>query len=90
MNTERFHNIEDIIGYTFRDLDLLVTALTHKSYANERKINKVESYERSEFLGDAILEFVVSEYLYQNYPEWKLSDLKKNHSDVVTELLNVY
>ena len=49
MNTERFHNIEDIIGYTFRDLDLLVTALTHKSYANERKINKVESYERSEF-----------------------------------------
>ena len=63
MNTERFHNIEDIIGYTFRDLDLLVTALTHKSYANERKINKVESYERSEFLGDAILEFVVSEYL---------------------------
>ena len=58
MNTERFHNIEDIIGYTFRDLDLLVTALTHKSYANERKINKVESYERSEFLGDAILEFV--------------------------------
>ena len=56
MNTERFHNIEDIIGYTFHDLELLVTALTHKSYANERKINKVESYERSEFLGDAILE----------------------------------
>ena len=55
MNTERFHNIEDIIGYTFHDLELLVTALTHKSYANERKINKVESYERSEFLGDAIL-----------------------------------
>jgi ribonuclease-3 len=67
MNTERFHNIEDIIGYTFCDLELLVTALTHKSYANERKINKVESYERSEFLGDAILEFVVSEYLYKNY-----------------------
>ena len=78
MNTERFHNIEDIIGYTFRDLDLLVTALTHKSYANERKINKVESYERSEFLGDAILEFVVSEYLYQNYPEYPEGKLQSS------------
>lgn len=85
MNTERFHNIEDIIGYTFRDLDLLVTALTHKSYANERKINKVESYERSEFLGDAILEFVVSEYLYQNYPEYPEGKLTKLRASLVCE-----
>ena len=85
MNTERFHNIEDIIGYTFHDLELLVTALTHKSYANERKINKVESYERSEFLGDAILEFVVSEYLYKNYPDYPEGKLTKLRASLVCE-----
>lgn len=85
MNTERFHNIEDIIGYTFHDLELLVTALTHKSYANERKINKVESYERLEFLGDAILEFVVSEYLYKNYPDYPEGKLTKLRASLVCE-----
>lgn len=79
MDNARFHSLEEKIGYRFRNPDLLVTAFTHKSYANERKINKPESYERSEFLGDAILEFIVSKYLYhhyQKYPEGKLTKLR--------------
>ena len=49
------------IGYDFKNIELLKTAFTHTSYANERKIS---SNEKLEFLGDAILEFVVSDYLY--------------------------
>ncbi len=64
-----------IIGYEFKDSTLLDTAFSHSSYAHE---NKVSSNERLEFLGDSILGFVVSEFLYNNYdlPEGKLSKLK--------------
>ena len=55
------------LGFEFRDVDLLVTALTHRSYVNEHKKSSVDHNERLEFLGDAILELVVSDYLYKNY-----------------------
>ncbi len=79
MKNKDFHELEKKIGYTFNDINYLVTAMTHTSYTNERKINQIESYERSEFLGDAILEFIVSEYLYinkRNYKEGKLTKLR--------------
>lgn len=79
MNKEKFHQLERELEYTFENIDYLITAMTHTSYANERNINKTDSYERSEFLGDAILEFIVSEYLYhnyRNYPEGKLTKLR--------------
>ena len=64
-----------VIGYEFKDSTLLDIAFSHSSYAHE---NKVSSNERLEFLGDSILGFVVSEFLYNNYnlPEGKLSKLK--------------
>lgn len=64
------------IGYEFKDINLLKTALTHSSYANE---NKTQSYERLEFLGDSILSFIVSTQLYssnENIPEGEMSKLR--------------
>ena len=54
---------------TFNSLDLLITAFTHRSYLNEHKKTVSEHNERLEFLGDAVLELVVTEYLYSNYEE---------------------
>ncbi len=69
---------EDRLGYTFKDKKLLKTALTHTSYANE---HKCLSYERLEFLGDAVLQVLTSKYIYNNYPgfpEGKMSRLRAN------------
>jgi ribonuclease-3 len=57
------------LGVTFNDIQLLVTAFTHRSYLNEHKKSTKEHNERLEFLGDAVLELVVTEYLYTNYGE---------------------
>ena len=55
------------IGVKFNDIDLLKQAMTHRSYLNEHRGHKLEHNERLEFLGDAVLEIVVTEYLYKNY-----------------------
>lgn len=57
------------LGGEFKQLDLLITALTHRSYVNEHRKTVSEHNERLEFLGDAVLELVVTEYLYGNYSE---------------------
>lgn len=57
------------LGFEFDDINLLVTALTHRSYVNEHKDSVHEHNERLEFLGDAILEMVSSDFLYRNYNE---------------------
>lgn len=59
----------DILGTNFNDIGLLVTAFTHRSYLNEHKKTVHEHNERLEFLGDAVLELVVTEYLYAHYGE---------------------
>jgi ribonuclease-3 len=59
----------DKLKVNFKDLDLLVTAFTHRSYLNEHRKTVKEHNERLEFLGDAVLELVVTEYLYGNYDE---------------------
>lgn len=59
----------DTLGVEFNDLDLLVTAFTHRSFVNEHKKTVKQHNERLEFLGDAVLELVVTEYLYGNYEE---------------------
>src|ERR1041384_7085811 len=53
----------------FKNSDLLITAFTHRSYLNEHRRTALEHNERLEFLGDAVLELVVTEYLYSNYSE---------------------
>src|SRR5688572_18564101 len=60
---------KDKLGIEFNDIELLVTAFTHRSYVNEHRKSVREHNERLEFLGDAVLELVVTEYLYANFPE---------------------
>lgn len=57
------------LGFEFQDINLLITALTHRSYVNEHKSSVKEHNERLEFLGDAVLELVTSDFLYRNYDE---------------------
>lgn len=74
--------LERNIGYTFFNKELLRKALTHTSYAYE---HGVESNEKLEFLGDAILELVISEYLYKNYTNLKEGEMTKVRATVVCE-----
>lgn len=60
---------KDTLGIVFKDPGLFITALTHRSYLNEHRSTVKEHNERLEFLGDAVLELVVTEYLYLNYSE---------------------
>lgn len=60
--------LEQNIGYDFKNKDLLLQALTHRSYLNENPKWHLDQNERLEFLGDAVLELVVTEYLYKNFP----------------------
>ncbi len=64
-----FSSFEKKIGYSFKDKRLLETAFTHRSYLNENRASGREHNERMEFLGDAVLELVVTEFLYEKYPE---------------------
>lgn len=75
-------DIEKSIGYTFKDKNLLKKALTHTSYAYE---NNIESNEKLEFLGDSILEFISSKYLYNNYPNLTEGEMTKVRATVVCE-----
>lgn len=64
-----FLKLEKKINLNFKNKDLLVQAFCHRSYLNEKPEFKLDHNERLEFLGDAVLELVVTEYLYQNYPQ---------------------
>ena len=77
-----YMELEKEIGYIFKDKTLLETALTHTSYAYEKK---VQSNEKLEFLGDSILEFLSSIYIYHNYPNLKEGEMTKVRAQVVCE-----
>ena len=77
--------LEQKIGYQFRDRRLLKQALTHSSYANEQKINKTGDYERLEFLGDAVLELVSSDFLFKEHPDLPEGQLTRKRSSMVCE-----
>ena len=82
---ERFGILEERIGYTFSDKTLLRTALTHSSYAHERKINKIECNERLEFLGDAVLEQISSVHIFKNHPKMPEGQMSKLRAAMVCE-----
>ncbi len=76
------NNFQKKIGYFFKDKALLTEAFTHSSYAYE---NNTKSYERLEFLGDAIVDFLVGEYLFMNYPDIDEGDMSRIRASLVCE-----
>ena len=77
--------LEDKIGYHFKNKELLTVALTHSSYANERKTQHIQYNERLEFLGDAVLSIVVSDYIFKHCPELPEGELTKLRATLVCE-----
>lgn len=77
--------LEHTIGYCFQDPKLLELALTHSSYAHEHYSGKRHDNERLEFLGDAVLELVSSDYLFHNYQEYPEGELTKLRASIVCE-----
>lgn len=76
---------QQAIGYEFKQGGLLVQALTHSSYANEKRMKRLSDNERLEFLGDAVLEIVSSEHLYNSYPDMPEGELTKLRASLVCE-----
>ena len=66
---KKTEELEEIIGYHFKNKHYLTQALTHSSYANEKKLGKLGCNERLEFLGDAVLELISSDFLYARFPK---------------------
>ena len=69
MKEDKLMQLQDKIGYHFQNLSLLNNALTHSSYANERHWKYERNNERLEFLGDAVLELVSSDYIFSNHKD---------------------
>ncbi len=84
-NSNVLSELEERIGYRFQTPSLLKQAITHSSYTNEQKINKQKHYERLEFLGDAVLELVSSEFLFKEHPEMQEGQLTKLRASMVCE-----
>lgn len=77
--------LEKRIGHTFKNKELLVTALTHSSYANERHGQDAQCYERLEFLGDSILGYVTAEFLYAHEPKLPEGRMTRLRAELVCE-----
>jgi len=75
--------LQEAIGYTFQDTNVLLEAVTHRSYLNEHPDHPVDHNERMEFLGDAVLELIVTEYLFEEYPEQAEGQLTNYRSALV-------
>ena len=79
------NSLEEKIGYQFKNAQLLETALTHSSYANERHSPACRSYERLEFLGDSILGIVTADFLYHREPELPEGRMTRLRAELVCE-----
>ena len=79
------NEVQDKIGYIYNDVSLLKEALTHSSYANEHRVDNIKDNERLEFLGDAILDLIISEYLFKKHPKMPEGDLSKLRASIVCE-----
>lgn len=80
-----YKELEKKFDYKFKDIALLKKALSHRSYANEKKLPATEHNERLEFLGDAVLELAVSEILMERFPQFTEGDLSKLRAAIVNE-----
>lgn len=77
--------LEERIGYKFHNASLLKQAVTHSSFTNEQKIRRTKNYERLEFLGDAVLELVSSEFLFRQHRYMSEGELTKTRASMVCE-----
>jgi ribonuclease-3 len=84
-NLDKARGLEEKIHYFFKDKGKLLMALTHSSYANEKKTGGLESNERLEFLGDAVLNIITSEYIYKHYPGLSEGEMTKTRASIVCE-----
>lgn len=96
MEGNKFLELEKKIGFEFKNKDLLLMALTHRSYLNENPSWHLDHNERMEFLGDAVLELVVTEHLYRNYPNpegemtnWRAALVNANILSKITAEFNL-
>ncbi len=80
-----YKKLEDKLKYKFKDITILEQAFFHTSLVNEKKMDAIASNERLEFLGDAVLQIVVSELLYKKYPNMLEGDLSKLRASLVCE-----
>ena len=83
--SNHLNELEERIRYTFKNRNLLVQALTHSSYANEHRLDHSRCNERLEFLGDAVLEIVISDFLFHKYDTLSEGDLTKIRASIVCE-----
>lgn len=83
---KEFSQFEEKTGITFKNKDLLKQAFTHRSYLNENKGTRLEHNERLEFLGDAVLELSVTDYLFKNYPDKPEGELTSLRSALVNAI----
>ncbi|HIZ12886.1 MAG TPA: ribonuclease III [Candidatus Mediterraneibacter stercorigallinarum] len=81
----KLKELEQKIGYTFRDFSLLERAMMHSSFTNEKNLPKYKCNERLEFLGDAVLELVSSEFLFRESPKMPEGELTKTRASMVCE-----
>ena len=81
----RLKELEKRIGYQFRDFSLLRQAMMHSSYTNEKHLPRFQCNERLEFLGDAVLELVSSEFLFVDNPKVSEGELTKTRASMVCE-----
>lgn len=85
LSEESLKHLQDVIGYHFHDQGLLKKAMMHTSYSNEHHLGKLENNERLEFLGDAVLELVSSDYLYKTFPDYPEGQLTRLRASLVCE-----
>ena len=82
---EKLEKLQEVIGYRFKDPGLLTHALTHSSYANEKHWDKTRCNERLEFLGDAVLEVISSDFLFHTYESMPEGEMTKKRASLVCE-----
>lgn len=90
LKPERADEFEKIIGYSFRNKDLLSNALAHSSFINEKHLLKSDSNERLEFLGDAVLELISSKFLFNKYTDMQEGEMTKLRAALVCEAALAY
>ncbi|MBI5099289.1 MAG: ribonuclease III [Nitrospirae bacterium] len=84
-SSKNIADLENNLGYTFKKKSLLKEAITHKSYAHEKQKGSLSFNERMEFLGDSVLELIISEYIFTTYPEYTEADLSRIKAYTVQE-----